>query len=462
MWIVLILVVLVGGFFAVRKVRSSGAAAREAEYETIVAERGDLTAVIGATGIVEAGQSANLVFETEGTVESVLVETGDEVEKDQVLAVLAEESLSSQIILAQADLLDAQRALEDLRVSGLSRAQAQDAYAQAMDALDRAEYNWQVQQKGYRADGEVVARAEANLVLAENQVSQAESAYNRVSGLPDDNPQRALARANLADARLNRDSIQRSINWYYGEPDEIEQALLDASVALAEAQLADTEREFERWMDGIPEEEIVRLQAQITAAQSLLDLAVIKAPFAGTITSVDTSAGDPVSMGTTAFRLADLEQQVIEVEISEIDINQVEIGQPVELDFDAVLDKTYTGEVVEVGMEGVQIQGVINFIVKVEALDLDERIKPGLTAAVSIISNQLNDVLIIPNRAVRVVDGDRVVYVLKDDELEPVVVRLGANADQFSEVIGGDLQEGDLIVLNPPAELEPPQGGPFG
>jgi HlyD family secretion protein len=462
MWIIIILVVLVAGFFGIRQIQAGSAAAQAAAYETITAEQGDLTAVIGATGIVEAGQSANLLFETDGIVDVVHVALGDRVEKDQVLAVLSEDSLPSQIIMAQADLMDAQRALETLMVSGLSRAQAQDTFARTMDALDRAEYNLQVQQRGYRANGEVIARAEANLVLAQSEVDQAASAYGQVSSLPKDNPQRALARANLADARLQRDSVQRSLNWYFGEPDEIEQALLDASVALAEAQLADAEREFSRWQYGVPQEEIIRLQAQITAAQSMLDLAVIRAPFTGTITSVHVAAGDPVTMTSPAFRLSNLENQIIEVEISEVDINQVQIGQPAELLFDAVLNKTYQGTVTEVGLEGIEMQGVINFRVKVEALDPDEWIKPGLTAAVNIIVNQLEDVLIVPNRAVRVVEGDRVVYILKEGIIEPVVIELGASADQFSEVVGGELQVGDVIVINPPATFGPPRGGPFG
>jgi len=462
MWIVLVVVVLVGGFFAVQQVRSVNAAAQEDQYETVVAEVGELTAIVGATGVVEAGQSADLLFETDGTVETVYVELGDVVEKDQVLAVLEESSLSSQVILAQADLVDAQRALETLLVSDLNRAQAQDTLAQAMDALDRAEYTWQVQQKGYRANGEIIARAEANLVMAQNQVDRAQRDYSRVSNLPDDNPQRALARANLADARLNRDSVMRSLNWYNGEPDEIEQALLDATVALAEAQLNEAEREFGRWQDGVPEEEIIRIQAQITAAQSMMDMAVIKAPFAGTVTNILVESGDLVSIGSPAFRVSDLEHQVIEVEISEVDINSIEEGQSVELDFDAVLDKTYQGEVIEVGMEGVATQGVINFLVKVETLDPDDRIRPGLTAAVNIVVNQLENVLLVPNRAVRVVDGQRVVNILKDGVLEQVPVQLGASADQYSEVVAGELQAGDVIVLNPPTEFGPGPGGPFG
>ena len=73
-----------------------------------------------------------------------------------------------------------------------------------------------------------------------------------------------------------------------------------------------------------------------------------------------------------------------------------------------------------------------------------------MTAAVNIVVDQLQDVLLVPNRAVRVLEGKRVVYVLKDGSLQPVEITLGASSDTVSEVLEGELKEGDLIVLNPP------------
>ena len=78
----------------------------------------------------------------------------------------------------------------------------------------------------------------------------------------------------------------------------------------------------------------------------------------------------------------------------------------------------------------------------------------------SIVIEQIDEAMLIPNRAVRVVDGERVVYILKDGQLEPVQVTLGASSDLYSQVVGGDLSAGDTIVLNPPSMLL--QGGPMG
>jgi len=92
--------------------------------------------------------------------------------------------------------------------------------------------------------------------------------------------------------------------------------------------------------------------------------------------------------------------------------------------------------------------------------DPDELVRPGMTAAVNVLVKQLDGVLLVPNRAVRVVDGERVVYVLKNGLPVATKIRLGATSDAVSEVVGGDLQEGDLIILNPPAAgLNGPMGG---
>ena len=92
--------------------------------------------------------------------------------------------------------------------------------------------------------------------------------------------------------------------------------------------------------------------------------------------------------------------------------------------------------------------------------DADEDVKPGMTAAVNIVTNELDNVLLVPNRAVRIRDGKKVVYILRDEEVVPIEIELGASSETMSEVIDGDLQEGDEILLSPPAEFES-NGPPF-
>ena len=149
---------------------------------------------------------------------------------------------------------------------------------------------------------------------------------------------------------------------------------------------------------------------------------------------------------------------LVDVRVSEVDINRIKLDQEASVSFDAILSKVYQGIVTEVDRVGTSTQGVVDFIVTIELSDADENVKPGMTAAVNIVVNQLNDVLLVPNRAVRVKDGERVVYILQDNQPTAVVIRLGASSDTMSEILDSDLQIGDQIILNPPLEFE--GGGP--
>ena len=89
-----------------------------------------------------------------------------------------------------------------------------------------------------------------------------------------------------------------------------------------------------------------------------------------------------------------------------------------------------------------------------------------MTAAVNIVVKEIKDAILIPNRAIRLVDSNYVAYILKDSMPQQVKIRLGSSSDTMSVVVGGDLQEGDDVILNPPANLQPGGGpgggGPFG
>ena len=91
----------------------------------------------------------------------------------------------------------------------------------------------------------------------------------------------------------------------------------------------------------------------------------------------------------------------------------------------------------------------------------DDQVHPGMTAAVNVIVNQLDNVLLAPNRAIRLREAERIIYVLRDNQAVAVPVKIGASSDTESEVVSGELAEGDLIILNPPSELNMgPRGAP--
>ena len=446
--IVIILAVIAGAGYYIYNRQQQKKAQELAELERIPIERGDLVAIIGATGTVRANQTSSLAWQTSGRIGDIYVGLDDMVSEDQLLAELVGDSLSQTIILAQADLITNLRALEDLTNSNLKRSQAYQelvaAESELEDALeDRENLNFQRTSQntidGYRADYQ----------LAENKVKDAEESYDSVAHLQEDDDARILALSNLSAARRERDKTLANLNWALSHADAHEISEADARIEVASARLEDAKRDWDRLQEGPDPDDIAVTETRIAANEATIKLAIIKAPFSGTITAVNSKIGDQVSTGTTAFRIDDLSRLLLDIEVPEVDVNRITVGQPAILTFDAILGKEYHGQVTEVARVGMTNQGVVNFTITVKLLDPDENVLPGMTAAVNIVVTQLEGVLLVPNRAVRLHDGSQVVYMLVEEEQTPVDIQIGASSETHSEIIGGDIKEGDLIILNP-------------
>ncbi|HET9589176.1 MAG TPA: efflux RND transporter periplasmic adaptor subunit [Anaerolineales bacterium] len=411
LFVLLVILAGVSAFLFVRRTNADTAS----QFQTATIGRGNLTATIGATGTVRAKQTAVLIWQAAGTVDTVNVKVGDNVPADFVLAYLAKTSLPQSIIMAEADLANAQKELDDLMSSDTARAEAVIALREAQEAYDKAA-NWRKE-----LDGKIHIK---------------EIVYKKI-----------------------RNRTVPFLKEYRGFASEATIARADENLALAKAKLDDAQRAFDRLNNGSMAE-ITAAQARVDAAQATLNLARLNAPFAGTVTEAYPLPGDQVAAGATAFRLDNLSSLLVDVQVSEVDINSVSVGQPVMLSFDAILGREYHGQVVEVAQTGTAVQGVVNFKVTVELTDADQHIKPGMTAAVNIVVEEMQDVLLVPNRAVRLVDGKRVVYLLVEGEPVRTEIRLGSSSDTMSVIAGGEIFEGDTIILNPPVEFGP--GGPFG
>jgi HlyD family secretion protein len=457
--VILIVVAILGAlvFFGYRRFQQAQAAA-SSMYQTVPLSRGDLTASVGATGTVRANQTSLLTWQLTGSVGAVNVAVGDPVQEGQALAALDEKSLPQAVILARADLIAARRELDRLLNSDLALAEANQALVLAQkeleDALEKRE------SKNYdRALPATVDEARANLVIAEDAVSQALKLYDRVDDRPEDDPVRAEAFAQLSAARRNRDRQLANLNWLLGRPEPLEVAEADARVALAEANLKEAQREWARLQNGADPDDVAAAESRIAAIEATLDQVDLEAPFSGTITEVSNKTGDQAAPGAPAFRIDDLSRLLVDVQITEVDINRVHTGQPAALSFDAIPDREYSGRIVEVARVGIPDQGLVNFQVTIELDNPDGGVRPGMTAAVTIVTDLVENVLLVPNRAVRLREGQRVVYVLRGGAPVMTDIQLGLTSEVQSELVGGDVQEGDLLVLNPPVQFQPGQGG---
>lgn len=450
LWIALAVIAIILVLVGVSIWRNRQAAAETlASLETEPYQRMNLNANIYGTGTVQPAQSAVLTWSAGGTVGAVNVSLGDTVHKDDILMSLDPESVSVDILQAQIDVINAQNNLNDLYDNwSADLAQAKLDLLNAQEDLD-------------------------DLATERKIMNYQRCTDERIQDLEDDLDQAEL----IYKYRQNADTLQAvntaQANLDYCNAGFSEQEIAEAElkVQLAEAKVADLQEQVDILTEGPDPDQVTILETQLAIAEARADSPLVKAPFDGVITELPAQVGDVVQAGSQAVQLADLSNLYLDVQISEVDIPLVAIDQPAELVFDAYFNDTFTGHVIQISPVGTAVQGVVEYDVRIQMDDnTDGRIKPGMTAAVNIVVEEKDDVFVVPNNAIVMLDGEENVFVKRDGMYVAVPVTLGGYSDSYSEVLNADIEEGELIVLNPPDSLTgdtpfsgPPSGfGGFG
>ncbi len=446
-WIILAIVLAAGSFIGWRilQIRQNISEVL-ADIETEPYQRQTLNANIYGTGTVAPVQTAVLTWSVSGTVGDVFVSVGDEIDEDQLLMSLDPNSVSVDILQAEIDLINAQNALDDLYDNWQSDlAQAKLDLLNAQEDLDDLQDERKIMNYQRCTDERIEE--------LEDELDKAEQIYK--------------FRQN-ADTLRAVNTAQANLDYCLADFTAQEIAEAELEVELGEARVTRLQQQVDNLEDGPDNDQVKILETQVAMAQSRLNSPIIEAPFGGVVTVLNAKHGDVVQPGVQALQIDDLSKLYLDVQISEVDIPFVEVGQIAQLVFDAYFESTFEGEVVEIAPVGNAIQGVVEYNVRIEMLDSDDRIKPGMTAAVNIVVDEKEDVFVVPNDAIVSIDGQEQVFVRRNGGYEGVVVTLGSYSDFYSEVLEADIEEGELIVINPPEEITgempfggPPQGG-FG
>jgi HlyD family secretion protein len=411
-----------------------------AGIETEPYHRDTLSANIYGTGTVQSYQTAVLTWSASGIVGDINITLGEKVAKDELLMSLDPDSVSVDILQAQIDVINTQNSLDDLYDNwGAELAQAKLDLLNAQKDLEDLETERTIMNYQRCSDERIED--------LEDELDQAETIYK--------------FRQN-ADTLKAVNTAQANLNYCMADFTEREIAEAELEVELGEARVADLQKRVDLLSDGPDPDQVTILETQLAMAQSRLESPLIEATFDGVVTVLSVQEGDVVQVGTQAIQLDDLSKLYLDVQISEVDIPLVVVGQPAELVFDAYFESTFNGEVIEIAPVGTSVQGVVEYLVRIEMIDDDARIKPGMTAAVNIVVDEKEDVFVVPNDAIVMIDGQEYVYVRRNGTFEAVAISLGGYSDFYSEVVEADIAEGELIVLNPPAEItgQMPFGGP--
>lgn len=249
---------------------------------------------------------------------------------------------------------------------------------------------------------------------------------------------------------------------------ELEKQSIDAAVVQAEKDFAATEQKYKESDFSIASGKAL-VNSTWIKYQATQD-SIVKTPIGGTIGNVAYVIGDKVSAqssGGASSTSAPSANPVliigtaieygIKIPFAEGDINKIQVGQVTTIDIAAIKDKEFTGSVSRVDEYGTDISGVITYNVYVKITNPDPAIKPSMSATVTIESAKRENVLVVPNSAIKPYKGGKAVQIVdQSGQYKYVEVKTGLKSSTQTEILEG-VQAGQKIVTS--ATTTQPSGG---
>jgi HlyD family secretion protein len=405
--------------------------------------RGDLVISVSGSGTVVPASEIDLGFQSEGYLDQVLVEVGDHVQEDDVLARMETGELEMDV--AEAD-IDARLAQLDLETGREMPTDAELADARA--TVQNAQSTLLVAQYTYSTtlNSDFDAAVRARLIEYQWYVGQSwEADEKQEEGTIDQGDyeesweNRAAAEGRLGEV-LHEAEMEELDTW--NDVDQAQNNVYQAWEALQILQSGPT-------TDTIMRAELEADQATLALeeARSDLEAAELRAPIAGTVVEVTAVAGEYVD--TSPFiTLADLEEPVLQFWVEESDMRGVAVGNRVEIIFEALPDDTFTGEVIRVDPALVTVDGTlaVQAWASVDLASHPANLLGGMNADVEVISAEARDVLLVPIQALRELGPDQyaVFVVQPDGELVLRPVQVGLQDYVNAEILSG-LELGEIV-----------------
>jgi HlyD family secretion protein len=469
-----------------------------AQYLTARVERGNLRNTVTATGALQAVTTVQVGSQASGTISALYADFNSVVKKGQIIAQLDPAVSKAQVDQARANLQQAQASLAQAKAAVTNaRAGISDAQAKSLAAKSTVQNN----QAG-------VSASEANVTVLKAQQDDALSLLKQQESLLKAGviAQRdydiamtayktAEARYNQAVAQLNQSKLG-------------EQSSATAGIAQSQAAIEQSKSQLQQAQAQVEQNaaQVQQAQAALSLAQVNLSHTTITSPIDGIVVSRDVNVGQTVAASLSAptlFTIAnDLTQMQVIANIDQADIGLVEQAKSVKFSVDAFPGKEFDGKIQEMRLNPTNVQNVVTYNVVIDVNNPEQTLKPGMTANLTITIDERNNVLKVPNSALRfrpqnasgntgggnaggqgqgqgrrrqqgagggdgqqggnaaganenfapasapVLPGQtRIVWVLgQDGTPQPRRIKVGLSDGASTEVVEGNLNEGDMVI----------------
>ncbi len=371
----------------------------------------------------------------------------DEVKKGSTPAELASQQASvnqARQSLTTAEDKYQMAAGDNLANSGYSSVSAaQQAYDTAKANYDAAVQKLNDMMAGPLATDLQAAQTSVDQAQANLKTAQAKLDLMKQGPQPTD---LASAKNSVAQARATLAAAQAKLEQLKAGPTEADLKSAESALASAKVDFA-TKTAPPKATSLLKAQEAVK-QAQVSLEQAQNDLqnATLVAPFDGIVSAVSGNVGEMVGSGTVVT-LVDPKSVRIDCSVDESDVAKIKVGQQVAVTFDALPDQRLQGKVMAVAPAGTTTQGVVSYLISVGIDPKGQTLPAGMSASLSIETDRKDNVLLVPNRAIRTVGKAKQVDVMAGGE-KPVTktVQTGASNDQSTEIVSG-LEAGEEVVI---------------
>lgn len=379
-----------------------GGNAGAAQYLTAKVERGNLRNTVTATGTLQAVTTVQVGSQASGTISALYADYNSIVKKGQVVAQLDPSVLKAQVEQARANLQQAQASLQQAKAGVTnSRAGVSDAQARVQAASSTAQNN----QAG-------VAAAQANLAVLKAQQDDALSLLKQQEALVKGG---IIAQRDLDIAQTAYRTAQARYEQGVAQLNQAQlsqQSAASSGIAQSQAQVQQSQAQV-----GQSQAQVQAAAAQVQQAAAALQLAevnlthaTITSPIDGVVVSRDVNVGQTVAASLSAptlFTIAnDLTKMQVIANIDQADIGLVENAKSVKFSVDAFPGKDFDGKIEQMRLNPVNVQNVVTYNVVIDVDNPDQKLKPGMTANLTVTIDERNDVLKVPNAALRFTPQD--------------------------------------------------------
>ena len=288
------------------------------------------------------------------------------------------------------------------------------------------------------------------LQLANKQLEYENTLYKyETLGDPPEASTLSLAEARLATAQEKL--VEAEANWA-----QAQQGPPEGDLAMAAARLGEAESRWEGLREGPDPQEMAILAAHLETAELKLQavrdetlILELVAPTDGIVLSINAGVGDRVGDGTI-LTLADLSQAMIAVSLDETDQSSVQIGNRVEISFDAITGRIFTGQVAQIEPSLINIgnsQAVRLWVVLEEQPHNLIRLPLGVNVAVDVITGEVQNAVLISIEALhKETGGGYSVYVIQGENLAQRLVQVGMKDATTAEIVSG-IQPGEVVAI---------------